>query len=76
VRVGICLLVLQLEDAEYATAAAVKARKAVEMELQELQHLMDMFTRSKQEVRNLYFLSWLLIAVFGFQTAFDNLVRG
>ena len=44
------VLVIQLEDAEYATAAAVKARKGVELELQEVQHQMDALSKSKQDV--------------------------
>jgi len=41
---------LQLEDAELATAAAVKARKAMEMELQDLQSQFEALSKSKQEV--------------------------
>jgi len=42
--------VCQLEDAELATAAAVKARKAMELELQDLQSQFDAVSKAKQEV--------------------------
>ena len=45
---------LQLEDAEIATAAAVKARKGFEMEIAELQQQMDDISRSKQDVEERY----------------------
>ena len=41
----------QLEDAEFATAAAVKARKGFEMEVSDVQQQLDDVTRAKQEVR-------------------------
>lgn len=43
---------LQLEDAEYATAAAVKARKGIEIEVQEIQQQLDAVSKSKQEVED------------------------
>ncbi|XP_064618703.1 unconventional myosin-XVIIIa-like isoform X2 [Lineus longissimus] len=39
----------QLEDANFATAAAVKARKSMELEVQEIQQQLDVISRSKQE---------------------------
>ncbi len=44
-------MIFQLEDAEFATAAAVKARKGLEMEVQELQQQLDDISKSKQEVQ-------------------------
>ena len=41
-----------MEDAEFATAAAVKARKGFEMEVAELQQQMDDISKSKQEVED------------------------
>ena len=41
---------VQLEDAEMATAAAIKARKGMEMELQDLQAQFEALSKSKQEV--------------------------
>lgn len=43
-----CLLLLQLEDAEFAKIVAVKAKQGVEMELQELQHQLDDVIASKR----------------------------
>ena len=43
-----------MEDAEIATAAAVKARKGFEMEIAELQQQMDDISKSKQEVEERY----------------------
>ena len=40
----------QLEDAEYATAAAIKARKGVELEVSEIQSQLDGVTKAKAEV--------------------------
>ena len=40
----------QLEDVEFAKAAAVKARKGVEMEVQELQQQLDDISKARQEV--------------------------
>ena len=48
------LFIVQLEDAEFATAAAVKARKGFEMEVAELQQQMDDIGKSKQEVEDRY----------------------
>ena len=39
----------QLEDSEFATAAAVKSRVGVELELQETQHQLEDMIRSKHE---------------------------
>lgn len=41
---------MQIEDAELAAAAAVKARKGLESELQELQQQLDAVSKAKQEV--------------------------
>ena len=41
---------VKLEDAEMATAAAIKARKGMEMELQDLQSQFEALSKSKQEV--------------------------
>ncbi|CAG5121919.1 unnamed protein product, partial [Candidula unifasciata] len=38
-----------LEDAQFATSAAVKAKKRMELEMQELQQQLDDLTRAKQE---------------------------
>jgi myosin-18 len=40
----------QLEDAELATAASIKAKKALEIELQDLHQQLDAAARTKQEV--------------------------
>lgn len=40
----------QLEDAEFTSAAAVKAKKAMEIEVQELQQQLEEVSRAKQEV--------------------------
>ncbi|XP_078599042.1 unconventional myosin-XVIIIa-like isoform X5 [Branchiostoma floridae x Branchiostoma japonicum] len=40
----------QLEDSQFACAAAVKARKAIESELEDLQHQLDETSKSKNEV--------------------------
>ncbi|XP_064613479.1 LOW QUALITY PROTEIN: unconventional myosin-XVIIIa-like [Liolophura sinensis] len=42
----------QLEDAEFTSAAAVKAKKAMEIEVQELQQQLEDVSRAKQEVEN------------------------
>lgn len=42
----------QLEDAEYASAAAVKAKKTMELELADLQQQLDDLFKSKQETEN------------------------
>ena len=39
-----------LDDAQFAAAAATKAKKRVELEVQELQQQLDELTRAKQEV--------------------------
>lgn len=44
------LLLLQLEDLEYSTASAVKAKKTMELELADLQQQLDELFKSKQEV--------------------------
>jgi len=41
---------VKLEDAEFATAAAVKARKGVETEVQDLQQQLTDITKAKQDV--------------------------
>ena len=41
---------LQLEDAEFATAAAVKARKGMELELEEVQLQLDTALKAKQDI--------------------------
>ena len=48
------MLSCQLEDAEMATAAAIKARKGMEMELQDLQTQFEALSKSKQEVDVVY----------------------
>ncbi|XP_066294954.1 unconventional myosin-XVIIIa-like isoform X7 [Branchiostoma lanceolatum] len=40
----------QLEDSQFACAAAVKARKAIESELEDLQHQLDETSKTKNEV--------------------------
>ncbi|XP_078680544.1 unconventional myosin-XVIIIa-like isoform X5 [Branchiostoma floridae x Branchiostoma belcheri] len=40
----------QLEDSQFACAAAVKARKAIESELEDLQHQLDETSKAKNEV--------------------------
>lgn len=45
--VDVCV---QVEDAEFAAAAAVKARKGVELELQDVQKQLEDMTKIKQEV--------------------------
>ena len=45
---GLCF---QVEDAEFAVAAAVKARKGVELELQDVQKQLEDMTKTKQEVK-------------------------
>ncbi|BFZ18652.1 hypothetical protein BsWGS_21691 [Bradybaena similaris] len=42
----------QLEDAQFSTAAAVKAKKRMELEMQELQQQLDDLTRAKQEAES------------------------
>jgi len=46
----IAMFCLQLDDAELATAAALKAKKAMEAELQDLHQQLDAASKSKQEV--------------------------
>lgn len=41
----------QLDDAEFASSAAVKAKKRMELEMQELQQQLDDLSRAKQEVK-------------------------
>jgi len=41
---------LQLEDAEFATAAAVKSRKGMDLELEELQQQLDTALKAKQDI--------------------------
>ncbi|XP_055861175.1 unconventional myosin-XVIIIa-like isoform X2 [Biomphalaria glabrata] len=48
-RAQMAALKNQLEDAEFASAAAVKAKKRMELEMQELQQQIDDLTRAKQE---------------------------
>lgn len=50
-----CLnLSFQLEDAEYGMQVAIKARKGVELEAQELQSQVDELTKAKHEVRSYF----------------------
>ncbi|KAH9524269.1 Unconventional myosin-XVIIIa [Bulinus truncatus] len=49
VRAQMASLRNQLEDSEFASAAAVKAKKRMELEMQELQQQIDDLTRAKQE---------------------------
>jgi len=49
-RVILFSVFVKLEDAEMATAAAIKARKGMEMELQDLQSQFEALSKSKQEV--------------------------
>mgnify|MGYP000290691939 CR=1 FL=1 len=42
----------QLEDLEYSSSAAVKAKKTMELELADLQQQLDELLKSKQEVEN------------------------
>ena len=51
-----CCCILQLEDAEYSSQSAIKAKKTIELELADLQQQIDELFKSKQEV---YFLSTL-----------------
>ena len=41
---------LQLEDAEYASQAAIKAKKTMELELADMQQQIDELFKNKQEV--------------------------
>ena len=41
---------LQLEDAEYASQAAIKAKKTMELELADMQQQIDELFKTKQEV--------------------------
>jgi len=41
----------QLEDAEFSSAAAVKAKKTMELELADLQQQLDELFKAKQEVK-------------------------
>ena len=43
---------LQLEDAEYSSQAAIRAKKTMELELADLQQQIDELFKTKQEVRN------------------------
>ena len=45
---------VQLEDAEFATGAAVKSRKGMELELGELQQQLDAVLKTKQEIETRY----------------------
>lgn len=55
---------LQLEDSEFAKAAAVKARQAVEAELQECQIQLEEATRAKNEVGlNIFFEQFKLFTL-------------
>ena len=45
---------VQLEDAEFATGAAVKSRKGMELELGELQQQLDAVLKAKQEIETRY----------------------
>ncbi|XP_012936920.1 unconventional myosin-XVIIIa [Aplysia californica] len=51
-RAQISALRNQLDDAEFASAAAVKAKKRMELEIQELQQQMEELTRGKQEAES------------------------
>lgn len=42
---------LQLDDSEYTAAAATKAKKTMELEIQDLQQQLDDVFRAKTEVR-------------------------
>lgn len=41
---------LQLEDSEYKSATAIKAKKTMELELADLQQQLDELFKAKQEV--------------------------
>ena len=41
---------LQLDDAEFSSTAAIKAKKRMELEIQDLHQQIEEFSRSKQEV--------------------------
>ena len=43
-----------MEDAEFATGAAVKSRKGMELELGELQQQLDAVLKTKQEIETRY----------------------
>ena len=40
----------QLDDAEFASSAAIKAKKRMELEIQDLHQQIEELSRSKQEV--------------------------
>ena len=44
------LVWFKLEDAEYATSTAIKARKVVEQELEEIQMQLDAVSKAKNDV--------------------------
>ena len=63
---------MQLDDAELATAAAVKGRKAIESDLKDLQQQFDSLSKSKQEVacsRNIF--NYVLFRIEGKVCAVD-----
>lgn len=45
------LIFLQLDDSEYTAAAATKAKKTMELEIQDLQQQLDDIFRAKTEAR-------------------------
>lgn len=47
----IMLIFLQLDDSEYTAAAATKAKKTMELEIQDLQQQLDDIFRAKTEAR-------------------------
>lgn len=58
-----CCIALQLEESEFTCAAAVKARKSMEVEIEDLHVQMEDISKTKQAVSKALYFSQLMRAI-------------